>query len=146
VVASNVDSRTLAGRLAGLGLAEAGEQNIVVKDAWLSACAEKKERVDWKDFLHISCAVASSSGGGAAQSLARPPVAAAPCREIPVAPPAHRVRIGDVEVDAFGFGTMNLGALLVLRPKTLNTKPQTLSPKPWTMKLGAMLTLRHSLV
>jgi hypothetical protein len=131
VVAPNVDSSTLAGRLAGLGLAAAGAQTIVVKDAWLSACAEKKGRVDWKDFIHISCAAASTSSSGGGD---RSPVAAAPCRELTDAPTAHRVRIGDVEVDAFGFGTMNLGAVLVMRPKILNTKPQTLSPKPCRYK------------
>lgn len=112
IIVGDVDK--LPGRLAEIGLQEERAEMIIVKDAWLSACAEKKVRVDWKDFLHISCSAASPSscrGGDGARA------ASAPCREIPVALPANRVRLGDVEVDAFGFGTMNLGAFLVPRPK-----------------------------
>jgi len=98
VAAPNFDAAMLRGRLAGLGLA-AGQ--TIVRDAWVSACAEQKELVGIADYLH-SAGVDATEGQKAAAPRPADMPAAAPGR--------HRVRLGDVEVDAFGFGTMSLGA------------------------------------
>ena len=112
LAAPDLTAGTLGGRLADLGLT-AGAQTIV-RDAWLSACAEHKELVEVADYLH-------SAGGDRSQEAAAScdrSQEAARQADVPAAVPGrHRVRLGDVEVDAFGFGTMNLGASATGAPR-----------------------------
>jgi hypothetical protein len=87
-------------RLSELGL----ETNslTIVSDIWISTCKEQNARVPFEGYQRNI----------GPESVAEGPIQQALLQQMPSSmQPPQCVRLGDVEVNAIGFGTMNLGTV-----------------------------------